>query len=82
MSMCVFAKNPSSSHLQDNLKKLKWFITEHTFNQKSRITALSAWYRQHLTILMKTSLNPPESEAFSILWVGAQCWHVKEIQVP
>lgn len=64
MSMCVFAKKPSSSHLQDNLKKLKWFITKHTFNQKSRITALCARYRQHLAILMKTFLNPPESEAF------------------
>lgn len=79
MHFCL--EKTSSSSLQDNLKKLKWFITKHTFNQKSRIAAFWAQHQQHSAISMKT-FHPPGLEHYSIPWLGAECQHVKGMQLP
>lgn len=76
MSMCVFAKKLSLSNLRDDLKSLSDLSLSTYFNQKSRISALCAWYRQHLAILMKTSLKPQDlRKLFSIPMVRVQFLH-------
>lgn len=76
MPMCVFAIKLWLSNLQDDLKSLSDLLPSTYFNRKSRISALCAWYWQHLAILMKTSSNPQDlRKLFSIPMVRAQCLH-------